>query len=300
LTDSKLRVAVVGVIGGWSSEALADAFAGKTGYRLLVDMRNVIYDAEVGSVRFDGVELCELDAIVVKKMGESYSPDMLDRLELLRYVADSGVPVFSKPLSILRLLDRLSCTVTLRRAGVPMPPTVITEDIGHAVEAVRRFNTAVFKPLYSTKARGMKLLSADRGDGLAEEVSSFQAAGNTVMYIQQKIAIPERDLGVVFLGGKHRGTYARVRGPGSSWNTTIHDGGSYEPYDVSAETVDVARRAQAAFDLDFTSVDVVETDDGPLVLEVSAFGGFRGLREGLEIDAADEYADYVLAKVRRA
>jgi len=287
----------VGVAGGWSSEALADAFASRTGFRLLVDMRRVVFDAARGTVTFGGVDLCQVDGLVIKKIGERYSPDMLDRLELLRYVADCGVPVFSKPSSILRLLDRLSCTVTLRRANIPMPPTVVTEDVDEAVAAVESFGTAVLKPLYSTKARGMRLVSARRTSDLRSELAAFKMEGNAVLYIQQKIAIPDRDLGIVFLGGEHRGSYARVRGTGSSWNTTIYEGGHYEPHDASADVIEVARRAQAAFDLDFTSVDVAETDSGPVVFEVSAFGGFRGLREGLEIDAAGEYADYVLAKL---
>ena len=52
-------------------------------------------------------------------------------------------------------------------------------------------------------------------------------------------------------------------------------------------------RAQAPFDMDFTTVDVAETSDGPIVFEVSAFGGFRGALEGAGIDAAGSYTDYV-------
>ena len=46
-----------------------------------------------------------------------------------------------------------------------------------------------------------------------------------------------------------------------------------------------------------TCVDVAETDDGPMVFEVSAFGGFRGLKEANSIDAAGLYVDYVLDRV---
>jgi len=39
------------------------------------------------------------------------------------------------------------------------------------------------------------------------------------------------------------------------------------------------------------------TDEGPIVFEVSAFGGFRGALEGSGIDAAGAYADYALRKI---
>jgi ribosomal protein S6--L-glutamate ligase len=68
-------------------------------------------------------------------------------------------------------------------------------------------------------------------------------------------------------------------------------------YEASPELVDLGRRAQAPFGLDFTTVDVALTDDGPIVFEVSAFGGFRGAKEGIGIDAAALYTDHVLGKL---
>ena len=113
------------------------------------------------------------------------------------------------------------------------------------------------------------------------------------MYIQQMVDIPGRDLGVVFLGGRYLATYAR-QGNGDSWNTTINSGGHYVAYQPSAEILQMAEKAQAPFALDFTCVDVVETAMGPMVFEVSAFGGYRGLQDSHGIDAAKLYTDYVV------
>ena len=55
--------------------------------------------------------------------------------------------------------------------------------------------------------------------------------------------------------------------------------------------------AQEPFGLTFTCVDVAETSPGPVVWEVSAFGGFRGLREARDIDAADLYVRFVLEQI---
>jgi tetrahydromethanopterin:alpha-L-glutamate ligase len=212
---------------------------------------------------------------------------------LLRVAEAAGVRVFSPALNILRLIDRLSCTVTLRNAGIPMPATRVTESVEQAMDAVRAFGSAVFKPLYSTKARGMCVIDAAMEPALAErEIREFRDA-NPVMYIQQKLALPGRDLGMVFLAGEYLGSYARVSQT-DAWNTTIHSGGRYEAHAPGAEIVELARKAQALFDMDFTTVDVAESEAGPIVFEVSAFGGFRGAKEGIGIDAARRYADHVL------
>jgi tetrahydromethanopterin:alpha-L-glutamate ligase len=290
------KIGVVGIAGKWSTETLADAVEARTGHRLVIDMGAVSLDLEQQRLLFQDRDLCRLDALIVKKISASYNPNTLDRLELLRVAEQAGVRVFSRADSMLRLIDRLSCTVTLRNGGIPMPPTRVTEDSGAALKAVQDFGSAVFKPLYSTKARGMCVIDAQQDKaGIERDIRAFQA-DNPMMYIQQKIDLPGQDLGLVFLDGEYLGSYARVS-RGESWNTTIHSGGRYAAHTPSTAVIELARRAQALFEIDFTTVDVAETQAGPVVFEVSAFGGFRGALEGIGIDAAGMYVDHVLRQL---
>lgn len=290
------RIGVIGTPGKWSTEALADAIEARTGYRKVIDMARVTLDLGAGTLVCDGVDLCALDGLVVKKIAETYTPDALDRLEMLRFAEARGTRIFSPATAILRLMDRLACTVTLATAGAPMPPTTITEDPAAARAALNRYGEAVFKPLFSTKARGMVLLSADAPDADAQ-IAAFQA-DNPVMYLQKKADLSGHDLGMVFLGGNYVCTYARVSQTGS-WNTTIHSGGKYEPFDPDPALIELGRKAQAPFGLTFTTVDIALTPDGPIVFEVSAFGGYRGALEGCGIDAAALVAAHVHDAVRQ-
>lgn len=288
---------MVGIPGKWSTEILADEIEAKTGFRLIVDMAHVVHDLSSNRLSFLGHDLCSLDGIIVKKISSIYSPNTLDRLELLRVAQAYGVNVFSCAQSMLRLVDRLSCTVTLRNGDIPMPDTIITEDVDAAFDGVKRFGEAVFKPLFSTKARGMCVLSGKQSDKqLRQAIEDFHVA-NPMMYIQQKLNLSGQDLGLVFLGGEYLGTYARVSGSNDTWNTTINSGGRYQAYTPSNVVIEIARKAQSLFNLDFTTVDVAETEQGPVVFEVSAFGGFRGAKEGANINAPELYVNYVLGKL---
>ncbi len=285
------KIAVIGIPGGWSSERLADTLEMETGFRCLIDMQKVRLDLDSGRVYAGELCLNDLDGVIVKKISPAYSPNCLDRMEILSFLHEKGVPVFSKPRSILGLIDRLSCTVRLRAGGMPMPPTIVTEDMGEALFAVERFGKAVFKPLYSSKARGMMVIES--GVGARDGIHEFKAAGNPLMYIQKFLPRVERDLGVAFLGGKYLATYARQKN-GETWNTTTRSGGRYVPYEPDSDIVALAEKAQGLFDMAFTCVDVVETEGGPFIYEVSAFGGFRGLLEANRLDAASAYAQFVL------
>lgn len=291
-----LKIGVIGIPGKWSTETLADALQAKTGFRMVIDMADVSLDLERNELYCGADNLCQLDALVVKKISAVYSPATLDRLELLRVAEQAGVRVFSPAQSMLRLIDRLSCTVTLRNAGIPMPDTRVTEDIPAAIQAVREFGSAVFKPLYSTKARGMTIIDDDQDDIDLERAIRNFSTDNPMMYIQRKINLPGRDLGMVFLAGRYLGTYARVP-QGDAWNTTIHSGGRYEPHTPADDVIELAYRAQDLFNMDFTTVDVAETDTGPIVFEVSAFGGFQGAKDGIGIDAAALYVEHVMKEI---
>lgn len=285
-----MRIAVVGNPGSWSTEKLADAFEERAGQRYVVNMSAVSLDLETGKLWHFEEDLSSFDALAIKKIAPVYSPDMLDRLTLLELLQRSGSRIFSKPTSIQAALNRASCTVRLRAGGIPMPPTTITEDPEAALRAVRSYGRAVLKPLFTSKARGMELIEA--GPECRERLSRFKEKGNQVLYVQKMLESPGMDLGVTFLGGTYLATYARRSGGG--WSTTTSRGGKYASHEPSREIVELAYRAQSLFGLDFTCVDVMETRDGPMVFEVSAFGGFRGLLEACSLDAAALFADHVL------
>ncbi|ANT62470.1 glutathione synthase [Salipiger sp. CCB-MM3] len=288
------KIAVIGTPGKWSTEALADALEARTGYRQVIDMARVTLDLDAGTLMSEGIDLASLDGLILKKVAETYSPDALDRLEMLRVAEARGVRIFSSAERVLRLMDRLACTVTLSNAGVPMPPTTITEDPAAARDALERYGAAVFKPLFSTKARGMLLLERGAPDTEAQ-IAAFKSE-NPVMYIQKKADLSGHDLGMVFLNGAYVCTYARVSQTGS-WNTTIHSGGKYAPFEPDPELIELGRKAQAPFGLTFTTVDIALTPDGPIVFEVSAFGGYSGAQKGCGIDAAALVAEHVIKEV---
>ena len=295
---SKPKIAVIGIPGKWSTEVLADAVEEKTGFRLVLDMNQLSADLNTGQLMAGEFSLNDVNGIIVKKISQIYSPNTLDRIELLRIAEQQGIRVFSKAEKIIRMIDRLSCTVTLRNGDIPMPATTVAEDVAAALAAIKEYGTAVLKPLYSTKAQGMSLISADQSKAeIIKQIEAFKNE-NPMMYIQKKLDLQGQDYGMVFLGGKYLGSYARVS-QGETWNTTINSGGKYAAYEPDDSIIALAQKAQDLFELDFTTVDVAETDQGAIIFEVSAFGGFKGALEGAGINAADLYANYVISELEK-
>lgn len=290
------RVAVFGLPGHWSSDTLCTALSRHFGEVPGLDLAQATLRFDDARVMCQGYDLTTFDAVVVKKIAPEYRPDVMSRIDILRWLEHRGVRVFSPADSLATLVDRLSGTRILRRAGIPMPDTRVTCDLEQARDAVLEFGEAVVKPLFTSKGRGMRVVA--QSDDVEAELAAFRDEGYGMYYIQRKIELPGRDLGLVFVGGKFLASYARVSAQGA-WSTTTQSGGRYEASEVSPELIELAHRSQACLPLDFTCVDIAETRDGPCVFEVSAFGGFRGLKEAYGIDAAAVYADHVAQVLER-
>lgn len=290
-----MNVGVIGIRGAWSTESLSKQLRAKGAGGDVIELHEISYDLGHLQFRHDHHDLTEFDGFIIKKMGEQYSPHLLDELELLEMMERRGFRFFSSPKAIRSMISRLACTIHLRENNIPMPPTFVAEDVDDAVEWVVQHGPAVLKPLYSTKARGMALLEGETEARAA--IESLLARGEKIIYLQKKMDLQGSDYGLVFLGGEYIGAYARV-GDGSAWHTTTREGGKYAPFDPPDAYIELATRAQEPFGLDFTSVDVANTAEiGPIVFEVSAFGGYKGLFQATGLDASDLLTDYVIREL---
>ncbi len=293
-----MNIGVIGIRGAWSTESLSRHLAAKGAGGTVLELSEIGYDLDLNEFSHLDHDLRSFDAFVLKKMGRSYSHRLLDELELLELLERQGFRFFSQPSRISRMISRLSCTIRLRENDIPMPPTYVTEKVEEAARWAEQHLPVILKPLYSTKARGMMKL--DDPELIRGQLEDFQRSGGTIFYLQQMVELDGVDHGLVFLGGEFIGAYSRV-GDGSSWHTTTREGGRYRVCNPTQELIDLAERAQRPFGLDFTCVDVAETRDmGPIVFEVSAFGGYRGLYESAGIDASDLLTDYAIRQLQTA
>lgn len=296
-SEKDLKIGVIGIPGKWSTEVLADRLEARTGFRAVMDMKDIELHLDTNKVFCNGLDLTKLDGLIVKKISQVYAPSTEDRIHILSHLESLGVSVFSPTNSMGKLINRLSGTLALQQGNIPMPKTRITESEDLAFSMVREFGSAILKPLYSTKARGMVFLREEDSDESVRDQLKEYKNTQSLFYIQQALNLNGRDLGMVFVGGRYFCTYARVA-DSDAWNTTIHSGGRYELFEPDADLIELGRRAQACFDMSFTTVDIALTDQGPVVFEVSAFGGFKGALDGCRLDAAEAYTDYALTTIR--
>ncbi|MBV1878788.1 MAG: GAK system ATP-grasp enzyme [Pseudomonadales bacterium] len=291
------QIGVVGNRGSWSTESLGQQLHKKGAGGAIVEFNQLSFDLTEQRFIHPDLKLETLDGLVVKKLGPVYSAQLINDLSVLAQLENQGLHIFSAVPKLQRIISRLDCTIALRANDIPMPPTFISRNPEQACYWIKANGPAILKPLYSTKARGMLVL--DDASKAEQMLAQYIQGPEQTLYLQKKLDIGTTDYALAFLGGKFLAAYGRA-GDGSSWHTTTVTGRKYISYEPPQAIIELASRAQACFELDFCCVDVAISQElGPVVFEVSAFGGFKGLKQGAGIDVAELFADYVIAQFLR-
>ena len=290
-----MRIAVAGIPGAWSSEQLAASLRAEGAESFVLSPGDIVHDLGAGAVTWNGEDLRQLDGLAVKKLGDQSNAASRLRLHALRALERAGVRVFSPADVIDVAMDRYRMTMRLAEAGLPIPMTVAAASEAGLHEAAKRLGDCIIKPVYTSKGRGM--VRVHRGGDMS---ALRELDGDHQPYLaQQFIHAPGRDIGATVVGGRFIGAFFRVAQAGE-WMTTTAAGGRYAPCDLSHRGIEYAERAARAFGLDYTVVDLVEQDDDFLLYEVSAFGGFRGLKEACNHDSAADYARHIVSTLEAA
>jgi ribosomal protein S6--L-glutamate ligase len=94
------------------------------------------------------------------------------------------------------------------------------------------------------------------------------------------------------VGGKVVAAMRRQGAPGE-FRSNLHRGGKAEVIKLSASERSTAVRAANAMGLNVAGVDLLQSDEGPMVLEVNSSPGLEGIEMASGVDIADLIIEYI-------
>ncbi len=236
-----------------------------------------------------------LDGVLVRSIGFTLDVDQfVFRTAILLHMEETGIYVMNPILPLLRSRNKYLSLVSLKRAGISVPFTLVTEDIWYAYEVIKKLGDVVIKPIQGSRGYGaMRFKDAD----LAYEVMRTLISFRKPIYIQQFIEKPGRDIRAFVVGERVIASMYRIA-PEGSWKTNIAQGGKGVPCRLTPDLEDLAIKAVKALGLWYGGVDIVESKDGPMVLEVNGTPDWRGLEAVTGVNPAREIVEYLIRKIK--
>lgn len=210
-----------------------------------------------------------------------------------------GARVFNSAATTAVCGDKWRSSTAFARCGLPTPRTALAMTPQAALSALEEIGyPAVIKPLVGSWGRLVTAIdSRETAVAVLEHIAAFPAPQSHIVYVQQLIPKPDRDIRVVVVGGEALGaTYRR----GAEWRTNVARGALSEFCPLGAEQQKLAVAAAGAVGADIAGVDLLEDAEGRMfVLEVNhrvEFTGFQQAQKG-RVDVADRIVEHVVSTV---
>ncbi len=229
---------------------------------------------------------------VIPRIGHSITKH---GVSVLRHLEQLEVWTANSSQGILQSRDKLHSSQILARNRIPTPRTAYVrdmQDIERAIEAVGGLPVVV-KVTQGTQGQGVFLRHT-----LHETrnlVQGLLVTGKAVL-IQQYISESHgKDIRALVVGGKVVACMRR-KARGREFRSNYHLNGTVEKVEITDEYSEVACRAARVLGLNVAGVDLLEGNDGPLVLEVNSSPGLEGIEKASGVNVAGAIIEYVMSE----
>jgi len=214
---------------------------------------------------------------------------------VLRHLEQLDVWTANTGQGILQSRDKLHASQILARYNIPVPRTTYvrdTLDIQAAIDSVGGL-PVVIKVTSGTQGQGVFLRhTLHEAKNL---VQGLLMTGRSIL-IQEYIAESHgTDIRALVVGDKVVASMRR-KARGREFRSNYHLNGTVEKVDLPDDIAEVACRAARVLGLHIAGVDLLESDQGPLVLEVNSSPGLEGIEKASGVNVAGEIIDHVTSE----
>ena len=243
-------------------------------------------------LQYRGKQLSDYDA-VLPRIGASIS---YYGTAVVRQFEQMDVYTPNTANGIANSRDKLRATQILSRHAIGMPATSFVRNKADVLQAIELVGGApvVIKLLEGTQGIGVILAPDTKvAEGIIE---TLQSTKQNVL-IQQFIAESKgRDIRALVVGDRVVGAMRRTA-VGDEFRSNVHRGGSVEAVTLDEEYERTAVRAAQIMGLRVAGVDMLEGNDGPLVMEVNSSPGLESIERATELDIAGAIIDHIANQV---
>lgn len=296
MKKKKLRMAILSANPKlYSTQRIKEA-GEKRGHEMLIVNHtkcDLLIQGNNPQVYYKGQELQGIDAII-PRIGASvtfYGAAVIRQFEMMKvFTATSSQ-------SLVRSRDKLRSLQILSGAGLGLPVTAFTnysKDVTRVIEKVGGA-PCVLKLLEGTQGIGVVL--ADTHSAAKSVLEAFNGLQARVIVQQFIKEAGGSDIRAFVVDGVIVGAMKR-QGKEGEFRSNLHQGGSAKLIELSDEEENAALMATKALGLGIAGVDMLQSDNGPLIMEVNSSPGLEGIEGATGKDIAKAIIRYIERNVQ--
>ncbi len=194
--------------------------------------------------------------------------------------------------ALIRSRDKLRSLQILSRAGIGLPKTVFTNFARNIDEVLEEIGSypVVIKILEGTQGLGVVL--AENKNAAVSVVEAFHSLKVRIIIQEFIREAGGADIRALVVDGKVVGAMKRQAKEGE-FRSNLHRGGTAAVVKLSNEEKETAKNAAKAMGLGIAGVDMLQSNRGPLVMEVNSSPGLEGIEKATGKDIASKIIQYM-------
>jgi len=235
------------------------------------------------------------ETVVIPRLGSLATEYALNALETLELAGAATLNPFA---GLLRLRHKFSALCQLATAGLPVPQTAMLRAPAEIDETVAALGSYPVVIKFVRGSQGVGVVIAPDAATVTSVVEAMNLVQYDVMLQRFYPAANGGDLRILVLNGEPRWAVRRQAEPGA-FRANFHRGATIALAELTPETSELARRSAACFSLGLAGVDLIESGQGPLVLEVNGSPGYAAIEQAHGVNAAAAILDCALERFPR-
>lgn len=249
---------------------------------------DIVIEQDNPTIYYKAEKIENIDA-VIPRIGASvtfYGASVVRQFEMM------GVATAVESQAFVRSRDKLRSLQILAKSDVGLPKTVFTNYSKEVKKIIDSVGGAplIVKLLEGTQGYGVVLAPTKKAaESIIEAFHSMKARVIVQEFIEEAKGA---DIRAFVIGNKVVGAMKR-QGKEGEFRSNLHQGGSGELIKLSRREREVALTAAKAMGLSIAGVDLLQSERGPLVLEVNSSPGLEGIEKTTNKDVAGGIIDFV-------
>jgi len=241
------------------------------------------------SASTNGKDLSKFDIIIprIGIVGIDYALLLVKQFELM------GKTLLNSHSSLTYAKNKFESLQILRRAGIPVPDTIMTHSPQQIPENIKKLGgaPAIIKLFRGSQGKGV--IMGENTASVNSILTAIWALGLDAMLQKYLAETKGQDIRVFILGKDIIASMKRTP-PKGEFRSNMHQGGTMKKVAISNKESELAIKSARILGLNNAGVDILRTKAGPVVLEVNSSPGFEGLEKITKINIAKKIIDYTI------
>jgi [lysine-biosynthesis-protein LysW]--L-2-aminoadipate ligase len=217
-------------------------------------------------------------------------------LYLSRIFEANGIPVINPSAVAERCGDKYITSQLLVQHGIPTPRVLMAFDPESALRAVETMGyPCVLKPVIGSWGRLLAKIDNPTMAQAIIEHKSLLGVNHQIFYVQEYIEKPGRDIRAFVVGEEVIGAIYRSS---ENWITNTARGGEASNCPITPEIAGLCQKAVDAIGQGLLAVDLLETPDGLMIIEVNHTMEFRNSIQTTGVNIPARMVEYLFEQYR--